>query len=168
MAHAEDNRQRGITGALLASLLVPLAGFVLGVAYLLRERVGRGLALIFVGWVCLVGWAFVMTGALAVGTEHVLNEDLKHLRVREAKEVVRGTHTAARVVFVRTGTEPLAEWAKHARARERQADEREWRALERSIASGGTVEKAQEQREIIEPLKRQIERLRARESARAE
>ena len=45
------DRQRGMTGALLASLVVPLAGFVLGIRYLLRERVGPGLALILIGFV---------------------------------------------------------------------------------------------------------------------
>lgn len=68
------NKTRGTTWAVTASLLVPLAGFLLGIVYLLRERVGRGLALILIGFVCFAGWGFVASAALVVGTKHALRE----------------------------------------------------------------------------------------------
>ena len=56
----DNDRPRRMTGALLASLVVPMAGFVLGIRYLLRERVGPGLALILVGFVSFAVWALLV------------------------------------------------------------------------------------------------------------
>jgi hypothetical protein len=57
-------------GLVLASLFVPLVGIVVGVWMLLRERVGPGLALIFVGILCGGLWTGVYFVAHASGGGH--------------------------------------------------------------------------------------------------
>ncbi len=95
---------RGSAWAVLAALLLPFAGFVLGVVYLLRERIGKGLALILLGFVCFGGWAVVGSAALVVGAHRALNEDLNRTRRQP--------------VSIRIGGETLPEYTRRAKANE--------------------------------------------------
>lgn len=120
-----NDRPRGMTGALLASLVVPMAGFVLGIRYLLRERVGPGLALILVGFVCFAGWALLVSTVLVVGADHALSEDAKRLKAIEIKiPTVTGATREAQAPrhnsSVPASKESAAEWANRIRARERE------------------------------------------------
>jgi hypothetical protein len=130
-----NDRPRGLTGALLASLLVPLAGFVLGIRYLLRERVGPGLALILIGFVCFAVWGLLLSSVLIVGADHVLTEDAKRLKAIEIKiPTVKGA-TGPRQAPRHTSSVPIkkesaAELANQIRAREREL-------LKASGAGGG-------------------------------
>ena len=130
-----NDRPRGLTGALLASLLVPLAGFVLGIRYLLRERVGPGLALILIGFVCFAAWGLLVSTVLVVGADHVLTEDAKRLKAIEIKiptiKGATGPHQAPRhksSAPIKKGS--AAELANQIRAREREL-------LKASGAGGG-------------------------------
>lgn len=71
--------------AVLAALLVPFAGFVLGVVHLLRERVGRGIALILLGFVCFGGWSVV----LAASAVHSADQAMHRADQSEAEYVRR-------------------------------------------------------------------------------
>ena len=77
----DTGTSRGSAWAVLAALFVPFAGFVLGVVYLLRERIGKGLALILLRFVCFGAWAVVGSVALVTGANHALHE----FKVQEIK-----------------------------------------------------------------------------------
>jgi hypothetical protein len=120
-----NDRPRGMTGALLASLIVPLAGFVLGIRYLLRERVGPGLALILVGFVSFAVWALLVWGVFVVGADHVLSEESNRLKAIEIKiPTVKGatgpSRAPTRKSSVPAKKESAGEFAERIRARERE------------------------------------------------
>ncbi len=112
----DTGRRSGSGWAVLAALLVPLAGFWLGVAYLLRERIGKGLAMILLGFVCFGAWGVVMSVALAVGTEHAVSESLRS-----------ATHPP---VSVRIGGATIDEYTRRVRACERKAATASQRRIE--------------------------------------
>ena len=119
-------RTSGSGWAVLAALLVPLAGFWLGVAYPLRERVGKGLAMILLGFVCFGAWGVVMSVAFAVGTEQAASESLR-----------RAQH---RPVSIRIGGATADEHTRHVRACERKistASQRGIEVLEACMARAG-------------------------------
>lgn len=77
----------------MAALVVPFAGFVLGVVCLFRERVGRGLALILLGFVCLGGWSV----ALAATAAHSADQAMRRADQTEAEYIRRLKLRAARM-----------------------------------------------------------------------
>jgi hypothetical protein len=83
----------GAPWAVLAALLVPFAGFVLGVVYLLRERVGRGIALILLGFVCFGGWSVV----LAASAAHSADQAMRRADQTEAEYIRRSELRAAQM-----------------------------------------------------------------------
>jgi hypothetical protein len=120
-----NDRQRGMTGPLLASLIVPMAGFVLGIRYLLRERVGPGLALILVGFVSFAAWALLVSTVLVVGADHVLSEETNRLKAIEIKiPSVKGATGPSRAPTHKSNApakkESAAEFGERIRARERE------------------------------------------------
>ncbi len=112
----DTGHKSGSGWAVLAALLVPLAGFWLGVAYLLRERIGKGLAMILLGFVCFGAWGVVMSVAFAVGTEHAVSESLR-----------RVTHHP---VSVRIDGATVDEYTSRVRACEREASTASQRRIE--------------------------------------
>ncbi len=87
----DAKRRGGPPWAVLAALLVPFAGFVLGVVYLLRERVGRGIALILLGFVCFGGWSVV----LAASAAHSVDQAMRRADQSEAEYIRRSELRAA-------------------------------------------------------------------------
>lgn len=145
----DGQRQRGMAGPLLASLLVPLAGLVLGIRYLLRERIGPGLALILVGFACLAAWGVVASAALVVGTEHALKESLKH-RPTQTERLVVGRYVEAPLSVP---THPVSSAERAAISKRFKASEE--RSLERTIASTPS-------KPLKAGIRRELQRLRAK------
>ena len=112
----DTGRRSGSGWAVLAALVVPLAGFWLGVVYLMRERIGKGLAMILLGFVCFGAWGVVMSVAFAVGTEQAVSESLR-----------RATH---RPVSVRIGGPTADEYTRRVRACERKTSTVSQRGIE--------------------------------------
>jgi hypothetical protein len=89
-----------------------LAGFWLGIAYLLRERIGKGIAMILLGFVCFGAWGVAMSVVLAVGTEQAIS---------------RAEH---RPVSIRIGGATPEEYTRRMRACERKASTASQRRIE--------------------------------------
>jgi hypothetical protein len=58
-AHHASRPDRPGTGSYIAAVLVPLAGFILAIKALAKDKIGPGLALALTAWVAMTIWAGV-------------------------------------------------------------------------------------------------------------
>jgi hypothetical protein len=86
-----EQRPKGIGGWVVASLFIPLVGFVVGIRELARDRVGPGLALILVSFVCAGGWtiALVSIAAHNASVEAVRAAEIARQEIADQEETAQ-------------------------------------------------------------------------------